>query len=163
MGLSLQTFTLFHVLVSLAGIISGLVVAGGLAAGQRLGAWAAVFLITSVATSVTGFGFPTDAVLPSHIVGAISLVILAGVLVAQVKHLSGPWRRVYASGVVAATYFNSFVLVAQLFRRLPDLSALAPTQSEPAFALSQLVVLASFVWLGIAANAGSRALAPLRR
>jgi hypothetical protein len=122
-----------------------------------------VFLITSVATSVTGFGFPTDAVLPSHIVGAISLVILAGVLAAHLKRLAGPWRRVYASGVVAATYFNSFVLVVQLFRRIPDLSALAPTQSEPAFALSQLVVLASFVWLGIAANAGSRALAPLRR
>jgi hypothetical protein len=162
MGLSLQTFTLFHVLVSLAGIISGLVVAGGLAGGRRLGAWAGVFLITTLATSVTGFGFPTDTVLPSHIVGGITLLILAAVIVAHVKHLAGPWRRIYASGVVAATYLNSFVLVVQLFRRIPDLSALAPTQSEPAFALTQVVVLASFVWLGITANAGARSAVPLR-
>jgi hypothetical protein len=156
MGLGLPTFTLFHVLVSLAGIISGLVVAGGLAGGRRLGAWAAVFLITSVATSVTGFGFPTDALLPSHIVGIISLVVLAGVIVAHIKKLAGPWRRIYASGVVAATYLNSFVLVVQLFRRVPDLATLAPTQSEPPFALAQIFVLASFIWLGVAANAGLR-------
>ena len=162
MGLSLQTFTLFHVLVSLAGIISGLVVAGGLAGGRRLGGWAGLFLITTLATSVTGFGFPSSALLPSHIVGIISLVILAVVIVAHAKHLAGPWRGVYASGVVTATYLNSFVLVVQLFRRIPDLSALAPTQSEPAFALVQIVVLASFVWLGVAANAGTRSIAPLR-
>ena len=156
MAFSLQTFTLFHVLVSLAGIISGLVVAGGLAGGQRLGGWAPVFLVTSIATSATGFGFPSDALLPSHIVGIISLVVLAAVLVAQIKGVAGVWRRVYAAGVVAATYLNSFVLVVQLFRRLPSLSELAPTQSEPPFAISQLLVLVSFIWLGVAANAGSR-------
>lgn len=158
MGLTLQTFTFFHVVVSLAGIISGLVVAGGLAAGRRLPAWAAVFVVTTIATSVTGFGFPTDALLPSHIVGGISLVVLAAVIAA---HFKG-WRAVYASGVVAATYFNSFVLVVQLFRRVPDLSALAPTQSEPPFAIAQFLVLAAFVWLGVAANAGSRAAIPVR-
>jgi len=131
MGLTLQTFTFFHVVVSLAGIISGLVVAGGLAAGRRLDAW---------------------TLLPSHIVGGISILVLAATIAAHVKG----WRVVYASGVVAATYLNSFVLVVQLFRRVPDLSALAPTQSEPAFALAQLVVLAAFVWLGVAANAGMR-------
>jgi len=162
MALGLQTFTLFHVLVSLAGIISGLVVAGGLAGGRRLGAWAGVFLITTLATSVTGFGFPTNALLPSHIVGIISLVVLAGVIVAHAKKLAGPWRRVYASGVVAATYLNSFVLVVQLFRRIPDLSALAPTQSEPAFAIAQVIVLASFAWLGITANAGLRSATTVR-
>ena len=156
MGLTLQTFTLFHVVVSLAGIISGLVVAGGLVAGRRLGAWAGVFLITTVATSVTGFGFPTDALLPSQVVGAISLLVLATVIAAHLKGLAGAWRVVYASGVVAATYLNSFVLVVQLFRRIPDLSALAPTQSEPPFAVAQVVVLAAYVWLGIAANAGMR-------
>jgi len=141
-----------EIVVSLAGIISGLVVAGGLAAGRRLDAWAGVFLITTLATSVTGFGFPTDTLLPSHIVGGISILVLAATIAAHVKG----WRVVYASGVVAATYLNSFVLVVQLFRRVPDLSALAPTQSEPAFALAQLVVLAAFVWLGVAANAGMR-------
>ena len=154
--LNLQTFTLFHVLVSLAGIISGLVVAGGLAGGRLLGGWAGLFMVTTLATSVTGFGFPFDALLPSHIVGIISLVVLAAVIVAHAKHLAGPWRRIYASGIVAATYFNCFVLVVQLFRRVPDLSALAPTQSEPPFAIAQLLVLASFIWLGVAANAGVR-------
>jgi hypothetical protein len=77
--------------------------------------------------------------------------------VAHVKDLAGPWRRIYASGVVTATYLNSFVLVVQLFRRVPGLAALAPTQSELPFALAQLLVLASFVWLGVAVNAGSAA------
>ena len=160
MGLNLQTFTLFHVLVSLVGIVSGLVVAGGLAGGRRLGGWAAVFLVTSAATSLTGFGFPVDAVLPSHIVGVISLVALAAVVVAQVKGLTRAWRKVYAFGVVAATYLNSFVLVVQLFRRLPSLSELAPTQAEPPFAITQLLVLATFVWLGIAASKGIRSTLP---
>jgi hypothetical protein len=156
MAFNLQTFTLFHVLVSVVGIISGLVVAGGLAGGRRLGGWAALFLVTSVATSATGYFFPSDSVLPSHIVGAVALVVLAGVIVAQLKGLAGPWRRVYATGVVAATYFNCFVLMVQLFRRIPDLSALAPTQSEPPFAIAQILLLASFVWLGVAANTGIR-------
>jgi hypothetical protein len=158
MAFNLQTFTLFHVLVSVAGIVSGLVVAGGLASGRRLGLWATVFLLTTATTSVTGFVFPASALLPSHIVGIVSLIVLAVVFVAQIKHLAGPWRRVYAAGVVAATYFNSFVLVVQLFRRLPDLAALAPTQSEPPFAISQVLVLALFIWLGVAADTGIRSL-----
>lgn len=158
MGFTPQTFTLFHVLVSLVGIISGLVVAGGLAGGQRLRGWAAVFLITTALTSATGFGFPSDTLLPSHIVGGISLVVLALVLAAQIKG----WPRIYAAGVVIATYLNSFVLVVQLFRRIPDLAALAPTQSEPTFAITQVLVLASFIWLGIAVNAGSRSIVTRR-
>jgi len=159
MAFNLQTFTLVHVLISVIGIISGLVTAGGLASGRRLTGWAPIFLVTTIATSVTGFGFPVDSLLPSHVVGILSLVILAGVVVAQVKGLAGPWRRIYAAGVVAATYFNTFVLVVQLFRRLPDLSELAPTQSEPPFALAQLLVLVSFVWLGVAADRGIRSTA----
>lgn len=162
MAFDLQTFTLFHVLLSLAGIVSGLVVAGGLASGRRLGDWAAIFLVTTTATSVTGFGFPSSALLPSHIVGGISLIVLAVVLVAQIKRLAGPWQRIYSGGVVAATYLNSFVLVVQLFRRLPDLSQLAPTQSEPPFAFAQLVILASFVWLGVAADSGVRSAPSIR-
>jgi len=136
MMFSLQTFTLFHVVVSVAGIISGLVVAGSLAGGRRLGGWGAVFLVTTLATSVT--------------------------VLALVKRVGGPWLRVYAAGVVAATYFNTFVLVVQLFRRLPDLTQLAPTQSEPPFAIVQALVLAIFVWLGVAADTGVRS-APARR
>jgi hypothetical protein len=162
MAFNLQTFTLFHVLVSVAGIVSGLVVAGGLASGRRLGGWTALFLVTTVATSVTGFGFPANALLPSHVVGIVSLLVLAIVVGAHAKGLAGPWRRIYAAGAVAATYFNSFVLVVQLFRRLPDLMELAPTQSEPPFAIAQGLVLALFVWLGVAADRGIRSVPSVR-
>jgi hypothetical protein len=151
-------FTLIHVVLSLVGIVAGLVVAGGLAGGKLLDRWALVFLVTTVATSVTGFGFPFVTLLPSHIVGIVSLVVLAAVVVAQyVKHFAGPWRRIYTAGVVLATYLNSFVLVVQLFRRLPALIVAAPTQSEPPFAITQVLVLALFVWLGVVADRGFRA------
>jgi hypothetical protein len=151
-------FTLIHVVLSLVGIVAGLVVAGGLAGGKLLDRWALVFWVTTVATSVTGFGFPFVTLLPSHIVGIVSLVVLAAVVVAQyVKHFAGPWRRIYTAGVVLATYLNSFVLVVQLFRRLPALIVAAPTQSEPPFAITQVLVLALFVWLGVVADRGFRA------
>ena len=150
---SLPTFTLIHVLLSVVGIVTGLVVAGGLAGGRRLDRWAVLFLVTTVATSATGFGFPFVTFLPSHAVGIVSLVILPVVIVAHyVKHFAGPWRRIYAVGVVLATYLNTFVLVVQLFRKVPSLKALAPTQSEPPFVVAQLVVLLLFVVLGIAAT-----------
>ena len=120
--------------------------------------WAVVFLVTTIATSVTGFGFPFVTLLPSHIVGIVSLVVLAAVVLAQyVKHYAGAWRRIYSWGVVLATYLNTFVLVVQLFRRLPALIVSAPTQSEPPFAITQLLVLALFVWLGVAADRAFRA------
>jgi hypothetical protein len=150
-------FTLLHVVLSVVGIVAGLIFAGGLAAGRRLDRWAAVFLITTIATSVTGFGFPLSPFLPSHVVGIVSLVVLAAVLAAHyVNHFAGVWRRIYAGGVVLATYLNTFVLVTQLFRRLPALIVVAPTQSEPPFAITQLLVLALFVWLAIAADKGFR-------
>lgn len=153
----ITTFTLIHVLFSLVGIVAGLVVAGGLAAGRRLDRWALVFLVTTIATSVTGFGFPFVTLLPSHIVGIVSLVVLGAVMNAQyVKHFAGAWRRIYAVGVVLATYLNAFVLVAQLFRRLPALIVAAPTQSEPPFAITQVFVLALFGWLAVAADQGFR-------
>src|SRR5712691_10156397 len=98
---SLTIFTLIHVLVSVVGIVTGLVVAGGLASGRQLDRWALVFLASTVATSATGFGFPFVTFLPSHVVGIVSLAVLALVLVAHyVKHLVGVWRRLYALGVV---------------------------------------------------------------
>jgi hypothetical protein len=152
------TFTLIHVVLSLVGIIAGLIVAGGLVAGKRLDRWAVVFLVTTIGTSATGFGFPFVRFLPSHAVGIVSLVVLPVVIVAHyVKHFAGAWRPTYAVGVVLATYLNAFVLVAQLFLRLPALVVAAPTQSEPPFAITQGLVLALFVWLAVAAVKGFRA------
>ena len=151
----ITTFTLIHVILSLIGIFAGLVVAGGLVAGKRLDGWTGAFLVTTVATSVTGFGFPFVTFLPSHAVAIVSLVVLPVVIVARyLKHLSGAWRRIYVVGAVLALYLNVFVLIAQLFLRLPALMAAAPTQKEPPFLLTQLIVLALFVWLGWAAVKG---------
>jgi len=158
LGFSIPTFSLIHTVLSLVGIVTGLVVAGGLVTGTRLNRWAAVFLVTTVLANASGFGFPFVKLIASHVVGAISLVVLAAVIIADyVKHLAGAWRTTYAVGVVLATYLNVFVLVAQLFKRIPVLFLLAPTQSEPPFALTQLLVMALFVWLGVVAVKGFRA------
>jgi hypothetical protein len=147
------TFTLVHVIISLIGIGSGLPVLAGLLNGKRLDGWTALFLSTTIATSITGFGFPFDHLLPSHIVGIISLVVLAVAAYARYgAHLAGGWRRVYVIGAVVALYLNVFVLVVQLFRRVPALTALAPTQSEPPFAIVQLAVLVAFAALGVLAT-----------
>ena len=152
LGMTTATYTLLHVLVSLVGIGSGLVVLGGLLAGKRLDGWTALFLATTVATSVTGFGFPFHHLLPSHIVGIISLVVLAIAIAARYRfRLTGAWRPIYVVGAAVALYFNVFVLVAQLFSKVPGLKALAPTQSEPPFLIAQVIVLALFIWLTICA------------
>jgi hypothetical protein len=119
---------------------------------KRLDGWTATFLLTTVATSATGFGFPFAVLLPSHKIGILSLVVLAVAIVARyVRHLAGAWRWIYVACAVVALYFNVFVLVVQLFRRVTVLQELAPTQSEPPFAVAQLVVLALFIWLGVRA------------
>jgi hypothetical protein len=154
----ITTFTLIHVVLSLVGIIAGLIVAGGLVAGKRLDGWTGVFLVSTVLTNVSGFGFPFVSLLPSHIIGVLSLVVLAVVIVARyLKHLAGVWRGVYVVGAVLALYLNVFVLLAQLFLRLPALIVAAPTQKEPPFLVTQLVVLALFIWLGREARRGFRA------
>lgn len=154
----LPTFTLIHVVLSLAGIITGLVVAGGLIAGKRLDGWTGLFLATTVLTNVTGFGFPFTFLLPSHIVGALSLLILPVTIAARYwKQLAGTWRSVYVVTAIVALYFNVFVLVVQLFAKFPLLIAVAPTQKAPAFIVTQLMVLATFAWLGRAAVTGFRA------
>jgi hypothetical protein len=147
-----MTYTLVHVVLSLVGIASGFIVLSGLLAARRLDRWTVVFLVTTAATSLTGFGFPFEHLLPSHIVGAISLLVLAMAIVARYpRHLVGGWARVYAIGAVVALYLNVFVLVVQAFLKSPTLNALAPTQSEPPFLVAQLVVLMLFVGLGIVA------------
>src|SRR6266699_1941130 len=144
-GMTTLAFTLVHVMISLVGIVSGFVVIFGLLAGKRLDRWTALFLASTVATSVTGFGFPFDHLLPSHVVGVISLLVLAVAIIAlYARHLSGAWGRLYVITAMVALYLNVFVLVVQLFQKVPTLKALAPTQSEPPFVLAQLALLALF-------------------
>src|ERR1700693_4873490 len=127
LGMSLSTFTLVHVLISLVGIASGLVVLYGLLSAKRLDGWTSLFLITTVLTSVTGFGFPFEHLLPSHKIGIISLAVLAIAIVARyVQHLAGSWRRIYVISAMIALYLNTFVLVFQGFLKAPALHALAP-------------------------------------
>jgi hypothetical protein len=157
MGPDLPTFTLVHVVISVLGVIAGLVVVGGMIAGARMEAWTAVFLGATVLTSVTGFMFPFTAVTPAHAVGGISLLVLAVCLAARYwKQMSGPWRATYVASAVLALYLNVFVLMAQLFAKTPPLAALAPTQQEAPFALTQGMILALFVVLGATALRGFR-------
>ena len=152
MVFGLTTFTFVHVVLSLIGIFSGFVVFFGLLAGNRLDGWTAIFLVTTVLTSVTGFFFPFHAFLPSHGVGIISLLVLAVAIFARYsRHLAGGWRRTYAITAMIALYLNVFVLIVQVFRKVPALEAMAPTQSEPPFKITQLVVLLIFIALTIAA------------
>lgn len=153
----LLTFTLIHVILSIVGIIAGLVVVGGLMAGTRLNGWTGIYFVTTVLTNVTGFGFPFSNILPSHIVGGVSLIILAIGLAARYwKQLAGSWRTVFVVTTVAALYFNVFVLFAQLFAKVPAMIALAPTQSAPAFIVTNLIVLVLFIVPGRAAVRGFR-------
>ena len=148
----LGAFTLFHVVLSLIGIGSGFVVAYGLLTSKRLDGWTTLFLATTVATSATGFLFPVHHFLPSHAVGILSLVVLTVAILARYRfRLEGGWRRTYAITAVVALYFNVFVLVVQLFMKVPALKAIAPTQSEPPFAMAQLAVLLIFTAVAIRA------------
>jgi hypothetical protein len=148
----MNTFTLVHVVISLIGIVSGIVVLLGFLSAKRLDGWNAIFLITTVLTSVTGFLFPFHKLLPSHILGVMSLVVLAFALFARyVRRMAGPWRRTYAITSSIALYFNVFVLIAQMFQKIPALKSLAPTQSEPPFLVVQLVCLVLFTVLTILA------------
>jgi hypothetical protein len=149
----LQVFTIFHVLLSLVGIGSGFVVVFGLLGAKRLPRWTAVFLWTTVLTSVTGYLFPFHHFMPSYVVGFISLVALAlAIFALYQRKLEGGWRTVYVIDAVIAQYLNFFVLIVQLFQKVPALKALAPTQTEAPFKLTQLVTLVFFVALAILAT-----------
>lgn len=152
MSTGLAAFTLFHVAISLVGILGGFVVIFGLISAKQSNGWTAAFLLTTTATSVTGFLFPFHKFLPSHGVGIASLLVLAVTIPAlYVFHLAGPWRRTYVIGAVIAQYLNVFVLIAQLFGKIPALKTLAPTQSEPPFLVTQVVVMLLFIVLGVLA------------
>ena len=138
----------FHVAISLVAIVLGFVMAAGLVALPPRHRASAPFLWTTILTSVTGFPLPADRILPSHVVGVISLVLLTVATLAWYRHrLAGGWGRAYVVAALASLYLNVFVLVVQLFRRVPVLFALAPTQAEPPFAIAQGAVLVAFVAL----------------
>ena len=149
----LQIYTIIHTFISLAAIFAGLVVVFGMLAGDRLDGWTKWFLVTAVATTITGFFFPFHGFTPAIGLGIISLPFLALTIFARYpKHLAGLWRWIYVIGAVICLYFNLFVAVVQAFEKIPALHALAPTQTEPPFKLTQLFVLAIFVVLAIAAT-----------
>lgn len=151
-GMSLSTFTTVHTVLSLIGIATGLVVLFGLLGGRLPKGWSEIFLFTTILTSVTGYGFPVTGILPSHIVGAISLVILAILLFALYgRHLSGAWRWIFVVTALIALYLNCLVGVVQAFQKIPALAALAPTQSEPPFQVVQVALLLFFVVCGFLA------------
>jgi hypothetical protein len=153
LGMSLAAFTLFHVILSLIGIVAGLIVMFGLWASKRMPAMTAVFLATTILTSVTGFLFPFKAFGPPHAVGVISLIVLVfTVLGLYVYRLAGRWRAIYVSTAVLALYLNSFVGVVQAFQKIPFLNRFAPQGNEPPIAVAQALVLVLFVlagWLAV--------------
>jgi|SRR5690349_16192137 len=148
-GLSIENFTILHVAITLVAIVSGLVVLVGMLRAGRLPGWTALFLATTILTSVTGFMFPINGLTPGIVVGLISIVILAIALMAlYLKNLSGAWRWIYVVTALTALYLNVFVLIVQSFQKLPVLQKLAPTQSEPPFQIAQGVALVAFIILG---------------
>jgi hypothetical protein len=158
MVLGMTTFTAIHVLLSLIGIVSGLVALFGLITANAMSSWTVLFLVTTLATSVTGFFFPFHGFTPALGVGILSVVILIAAIAARYRfHLRGAWRRVYVVGAVTALYFNSFVLVVQGFLKIPGLHVLAPTGSEPPFAFAQAFVLLFYLVTGALAIRGFRA------
>ena len=149
-GMTTSTYTMVHVAISLVGILSGFVVMFGLLAGKRLDAFTALFLATTVATSVTGFGFPITHFAAPHYVGFISLfVLLLAILARYAFHLDGAWRRAYVITAAIALYLNVFVGVVQAFEKIAPLKALAPKQSEPPFVIAQLAVMVLFIVLAV--------------
>jgi hypothetical protein len=148
LGMSLSTFTLLHVIISLAGLGTGFIVLFGLLNSKPLDGWTAIFLTTTVLTSVTGFMFPFEGLKPSYVVAAISLAVLAVAIWARYgANLAGAWRGTYVVTAAIALYFNCFVAVFQAFAKIPVLHAMAPTQTEAPFLIAQCLVLAIFVWL----------------
>jgi hypothetical protein len=139
----MSTFTLIHVVISLIGIASGLVVIYGFLTGKRLGAWNALFLVMTILTSVTGFFFPFHGVTPGIVVGVISLVVLAVAVLAWQKK----WAKTYIITATIAEFFNVLVLIVQSFMKIPALHALAPKGTEPITAVAKVVALVLFVVL----------------
>src|SRR5262249_31373221 len=152
----LHIYTIIHTLISLIAIFTGFVVLFAMLSGNRASGWTKWFLITAVATTVTGFLFPFHGVTPAIILGIITVPVLAITIYARYsRRLAGAWRWIYVIGAVMMLYFNLFVLVVQSFEKVPALHAMAPTQTESPFKLTQLVVLVGSILLGSVAESGS--------
>ena len=147
-GMSTSIFTLIHVLIGLTGIGSGFVVLVGMINGKRRDGWTGIFIITAILTSLTGFLFPFEQLLLSHVLGLLSLMAITIALFARnVFFRAGSWRLVYVVVIAMALYFSCFAAVVQLFAKIPALKAVAPTQTEPPYRIAQYLVLAFFVVL----------------
>jgi hypothetical protein len=152
--MTLTILTIIHTLLSLVGIASGALVARALLVGKLKRGLTALFLASTVLTSTTAFLFPFHQFKPSHVIAVVSLLILTIVILARSRfHYAGRWGQVYAIGAISSLYLNCFVLIAQLFGKVPLLRATAPTQSEPAFLGTQLAVLALFILIAVRASA----------
>ncbi len=152
LGLSVSAFILLHVLISLAGIVTGFVALGGMLQSSTFPRWTAAFLATTLLTSLTGFAFPVPGLDPARVLGILSLVVLAVALFALYgKRLTSGWRWAYVVSAVLALYFNVFVAVVQSFEKIGFLHELAPTQKEPPFGIAQGLVLLAFLVLGFLA------------
>jgi hypothetical protein len=157
LGMSLSTFVLVHVIISLVGIAAGFIVMFGMLGSNRMPGLTAIFLLLTILTSATGFLIPpllTEKLLPSHMIGVLSLILLAIACYALYgQKLSGSWRWIYVLTALLAQYFNVFVLVIQSFLKVGPLHALAPSvpPSEPPFAIAQGIVLVFFIFVIIGA------------
>ena len=146
----MAAFTLFHVVLSLIGIATGFVIIAGMLTSNRMNGVTAIFLTFTTLTSATGFLLPVHHFMPSHAIGILSLIVLAFAIYARYpRHLAGSWRWIYVATAIIAQYFNTFVGIVQAFQKIPFLHSLAPTQSEPPFAITQGVVLLLFIVVGI--------------
>jgi hypothetical protein len=157
LGINAHLYTQIHVALSLIGIATGLIAAFGMIGGRLLPRTTALFILTTVLTSVTGILFPWKGFTPGVILGILSLIVLVPAIIARYsKHLTGGWRRTYVITAMIALWFNCFVLIAQLFEHVPKLHALAPTGTEPPFKIAQLIQLIIFIVLTFAADRGFR-------
>jgi hypothetical protein len=148
LGMSLAAFTMVHVIISLIAIAAGFVVLSGLLGSNRMAGMTALFLLTTILTNATGFLFPFEKLLPSHMIALLSLVLLAiACLALYGMKLSGAWRWIYVVTALLSLYFNVFVLVIQSFLKIPALTALAPGNppAGPVFAVVQGIVLVFFI------------------
>ena len=149
MILGMTLFTFIHVVISLIAILSGLIVLFGMVNNNRMDMMTAIFLLFTVATSVTGFFFPIQGLTPALIVGTISIALLAVAIAGRYAFaMRGAWRWIYIATAVTAQYFNSFVLVVQSFLKIPVMHALAPSGSEAPFIIAQSIVPLFYVVAG---------------
>src|SRR5262245_55556401 len=150
LNMILKAYTLIHVLISLVAIVAGFVVASGMLKAQRMDGWTKFFLTTTALTNVTGFFFPFHGLTPGLIIVAISLVVLALAIYARYPcQMAGGWCTTYVVSALFALSLNFFVLVVQLFKKVPALNELAPKQNEPPFVITRFVVLVAFIAFGI--------------